>query len=101
MFYFTTGETEKKVMFRHDRRARKIRQKAGGRVIQMHPFKTTCAIIEGGKTLGVGVSKVDSRDRFTYIEGRKRALTKALADAGLSQPERTVVWDRYYAPNAV
>ena len=98
MFYFKIGEKELKVLFKHEKKEVTHAPKEEGEepVVQLHPCKTTCKIVDADSVISEAIAACDPRDHFEYAYGRKLSLKRALISAGFGVTERTIVWDAYF-----
>lgn len=87
----------------------KIVKRPNGSTFEIH-FQTECALHFGpcalhdrldtmppcGTPSFVGLSMVSVLDQFGPLDGRRRALTRAMHEANLSRETRKALWDEYF-----
>lgn len=61
-----------------------------------HVTQSDGKIIELEKAVAFGTAECSRRDNFSREAGRRQSLIDVMRKAGLTQPERTLVWDAYF-----
>lgn len=93
-----------KVHFSHLKRETTRKREDGTKVVIINEdvpakFKviTGCELIPLGseEVLATGNARCHIRDNFSYNEGRKRALKRALTSSDISKEDRTEIWEDY------
>jgi len=97
MFVFINEKgLESKVTFAHERKRFTFTTKSGKTGFHMKPIYTTCHIYTGDEINGKGIANCHPNDNFSYKEGRKIALQRALEVANIPTDVRKVVWNTYF-----
>ena len=84
------------VKFWHDRYPDPIKYRFSSNLVQA---KTVCVIRDtpnGKPSDPLGIAYCSVEDQFSYNEGRKRALERALETARFNKSTRTLFWKAYF-----
>lgn len=100
MLFFKDNEgREKKVFFKHMYETIPADPRKENSQPHRRPRHTACSIVDGEEVVGHNIASCCPTDAFSYSEGRKTALTRALQDAGLSREDRKLAWAAYHEKN--
>jgi hypothetical protein len=84
------------VRFQHIRYAEPLNLVPANRPAIYIQATTICWIAFGDTSKVIGVTYCSIKDQFSYNEGRKKALTRALTNAKFDKATRTRFWQAYF-----